>query len=694
MSNNESNGIIITHNATNSYDKVYDLLMQGIRDRFLNPGASLSLKLRGSEVSDFTDLLLSKVYDTIEYISSLARKHGREPESSITYLEDDPFDRAMYRNMLDEDIGSIGLSEFIFVERRIIDQLDALKTGDSKRMAKKERHIRRPSKDTLDIQRFKTKKVRYSNIAEHPKASIVSELYNVDIQKLKFDQLRYYFTKPLHQYLPYDRIIENLIIDPYDYIRSLRAGLAKHNDRSYYAKLLDDPKLLSVLSKAHTDRKRIDHLEIDESTMDFLATTYIRYRPNAFVFTVWDPAIKYVDELLAELESTGSVYYVKKLELDYATLEGVMFWMYDEFSFPKRHDFITKKLDYIGASKNGKSQICVIVYDNINKMSLAGQASRYKTQIRNLLLDKVDPQKKNYRGNDLLHVNDYNYQAIEYSQNYFNRNTLRMYSNQDRSLFLKESNTKSNLILQTYRAFLYQNLPYDEIDRLFTMGSMSLYAHGIRRNTDIDSVMVDSTSISGSPGLVKKIEHYFSDKRTRFNFADIGVMGSESWNPNWTDKNNEWFKRIEDGPQDAYDMASNPAHYFYFQGIKVTLLDYEVVRKLMRFEIHDVLDLLVMNLMGVTSHYYELVPQDKIDDIIKTSRTRSIAPIATKNFDARARGIHGKNWAMPDLINQSDDSDKDGLIKYVTQAMHKRYDSDQIDEFMKDPSIRLLLIAK
>lgn len=688
----EDNRIIIKHNATDSYERVYDILMQGVRDRFLNPGAEIVIRLRGSAVSDYTTSVMAKVYDMIEYEPGPLRKYGREPDPSIAYLKDDPFDRSMYQRILEEEIGDVGMKEFMFVERRILDQLEKIVPSGSKRMGKtKERHLRRPTKRALDLERFKNKKIRYSNISEHPKSSIVSELYKIDIDKLRFDQLNYYFAKPMHQYLPYDHTVEMLLIDPYDYIRSIRAAQSKHNTESYYQKLLDDTKFVNALTG--DDNKRIDELDLDESTMDFVATTYVRYRPSAFVLTVWKPAVKYVDTLLDELNNTGNVYYVKKLNVSHKVLEGMMFWMYDEFSFQKRQEFIDKKLSYIGAGADGEetTEVCIIVYDNVHNKPLAGQASKYKRYIRDMLLDKVDPDRKTYRGNDLIHVNDYHYQTIEYCENFFNANTLNMYAIQDRTLFLNNTNAKSNLVLQTYRAFLYQKLGYDEIDRLITIGSMSLYAYGVRRNTDIDSVMVDSSSNIGSPGLTKKIEHHFSDKRTRFKFADIGVMGSPSWNPNWTDKNDEWFSRIKDGPSNIYDAASNPAHYFYFQGIKVLLLDYEVVRKLMRFEAHDILDLLVMNLKGLESDYYELESRDKIDAALKLKRTRSIAPITTKNFDVHSRGTHGKNWAIPDLIDKADDYDKDGLLKYVTQAMNKRYDPEQIEQFLNEPSVKLLL---
>jgi hypothetical protein len=710
-----SNSDILTNSDT------YDLLIQGIRDRFLNPTSNIILNIVDRKVIPYHDRLFSIVYDNVEYGNSKVLKRAEETtKSSISYYNDDPFDQAMYQNMLETDLGSMHMKEFLFVEQNVVAQLAVhrstcsknkmglcnigkIKRNEKDKDKKNESIVSLNDRIQRKVREYRNKKVKYVKISEHPKAEIVSQLYGINIELLQFDKIKYYFTRPFHQYQPITdndyrlkqtnaNKTEKIEIESYDYLASLEDLSAYHKDGSYYAELLKDLDLQSELSKAHKDKGRIDSIESSDEIKDFIALTYVKYMPNTFVLTVWEPAIPHINTLIDKLETDGLIYYRKEIEVDYTTIEGIMFWLYDEFGYEKRREFITKKMSYIGIKKNSKTKhkIGIIVFDNVLNLPIAGQAAKYKNALRKLLIDAVKSDSQiDYRGNDLLHINDHHYQTVEYCQNFFNSNTLKMIGDQDRSLYVRGSSGRSNLIFQTFRSVIYQTMSHREIDRVITIGSMSLYAHGIRKNNDIDSIVIDGAESVENSKMEKRfedtIEYNFMKRDTKFKFADIGVMNSKNWRDSWTTKNDEWFNEIDSGPRSIYDMVTDPKHHFYFQGMKIANLDYEIVRKILRFEGHDVLDLIMMvELTNLTSKYYEMI--DNVDSLIENNSSQIPNPLKIKIIHPDKVGSHGKERYVP-----GKSKDKRALIEYITKSLEKRYDVDQIDKISTNPSFKALL---
>ena len=181
------------------------------------------------------------------------------------------------------------------------------------------------------------------------------------------------------------------------------------------------------------------------------------------------------------------------------------------------------------------------------------------------------------------------------------------------------------------RAYLYQNMDYRDQDRMISIGSISLYALGIRRNADIDSFIVNAKNENKS--LLLDLEKNFMAD-TKFSFADIGALKSSYWKPQWTEKNNQWFQNIQNGPRNMMEFATNPAHHFYFQGMKVGVVEYEIVKKLLRGEGHDVFDLFYINHVldkTIFNHnaYYDIKSDEEISNL------KSFDDILIRNFFKR-----------------------------------------------------------
>ena len=354
--------------------KAYDLMIEGVRDRFVRKVHKVDLILPESirlqeDTDSFTHLL--KVYDNVGY-----GKHKSLDQNIELMAESDSlFDQAMYRNMLDDIMGPVRLKSFFFTENNILQQIDMMeyKKKEMRKMSKtrteSDKADRSSGSDKTRIiynlqSRMKSKIVKYSKVEQNPMADIVSKFYNINKADLIADQIKYYFTRQGFQYAPFyalyqsPNIVENdktshkmsNEIEPFDYVGALRDIAAYNSPDAYYTELLNK---ISVSDSVKTNStKRIDELNLSVEDADFLCLNYVKYRPQVFILTVWQFGTKHVDKLIKKLEADGKVYYVRKYNLPYNTIEGVMFWLYDEFSFEKRTDFIRKKMGYAGYEEN------------------------------------------------------------------------------------------------------------------------------------------------------------------------------------------------------------------------------------------------------------------------------------------------------------------------------------------------------
>lgn len=365
--------------------------------------------------------------------------------------------------------------------------------------------------------------------------------------------------------------------------------------------------------KAVNNNNRIDKLDIDDIDKDTIAMYYAMCRKNMFVMTLWPKSYDIIDKIIELLEKDGDVCYVKKLNLDYNTVRNLAFYMYNEFNAKTRLGFIDKKLAYAGIRKDIENKVTIILFDNINNKPLAGQSSKYKKEIRNFISDLVSINGEKIWGNDLLHVNDYYCDTIEYCQMLFNKNSLDVlkYQNIDRmisdhySIFFNRYNT--------IRKWMYNNLSMEQITRLLLMGGTIWFTLGVRPSNDIDGIFVNTHEETYDENNFEKlINKYFVNEKTKFEFADMGLEDSKHWNPKWSEKNNDILKQIDVKSFD--DIAYDPRHHYYYGGIKIYKIEYEITRKYLRLRGQDIADLLMLylNFKNIISNNIQLDSKNKI----------------------------------------------------------------------------------
>lgn len=362
-------------------------------------------------------------------------------------------------------------------------------------------------------------------------------------------------------------------ITEYDYLKPISLLDEYYGEDNFYK---------SILKNDITFDKRGLHKfnYFDNEIRDEIMLQYTKCRKDMYIITLWPLAhelgLDKIDEFIKTLEELGIVTYVKTVGVNKNTVKNLMFWMYNEFTFQARLDFIKEKLNYSHVVDDN-NPITFIFFDNIKKLQIYGQNSKDKRMLRNKLLDILNMNEdKNIRGNDVIHINDYFYQTVEYSQMILNKNTLDVIKKQNVEKMINGFFSDSNLKYQTFRNALYSNFSLLEISRIVVIGGLILYAYGLRKFTDIDAIFTQTHSAESEyeKYLESIIYDNFVSKDTKIPFIDLQKEGSRHWKESLTEKNKELF--------DTIDLVTNPSKHFYFQGVKLYKLDTEVLRKFMR----------------------------------------------------------------------------------------------------------------
>ncbi len=412
----------------------------------------------------------------------------------------------------------------------------------------------------------------------------ISDKLHINIKYIYDNHIKYYHLNPNVVHIP--QHVKQLFynVKPYDYTDVITRlhNYYKNTKSNYY-----DDLLTSIKSKKQYDNM----LEISEHS-DQIILDYIKCRPESFIITIWPLGINCKDSIVDYLKTKGNVYYVKEIELTYNATRNLMFNMYDEFSKNDKARFIDAKLEYVHAKQNINNKICVIVFDNVQNHRLSGQGSPFKRELRNFLVNTIQKTNKieNIRGNDVIHINDHFYQTIEYAQLLLNDNSLFMLQHQNFDNINSKYFESSQLKYQSLRKYLYENFSLLEMDRLCLMGGSIFYSFGIRVFNDLDGVILNINETEKDFEHLVKVNLY--NKDTRIRFADIGIIDSkEAWREKLTIKNNELLKQINIKSFD--DIILNPAYHYYYNGIKMYIKDFELMRKLDRMNIKDYADFIV-----------------------------------------------------------------------------------------------------
>lgn len=469
-----------------------------------------------------------------------------------------------------------------------------------------------PLKETNEMHKFfKTNLKRFQPFSKSEQDNIIQKImykYKVSKKEINPEHLKYYF---LDEDLVYRPINYNYPlfsdIREYDYMEPIKKldEYFKNTESNYYSELYQKYDVPIISQPLNT----LDL--IDPTDQDEIMFNYVKCRPKVFIITVWSIGMSKFKELINYLSEKGNIYYEKIVTLSKNAIRNLMFWMYDEFRISAKLEFIEKKLDYT-KTQPYNNEVGFIFFDNVNDQKLSGQGSSFKTELRNKIIELINADKKEIRGNDVIHINDYFYQTIEYSQIILNKNTLELLEKQDVRKYDNNLMKSTNLKIQTFRKWIYNNLKPLEIMRIMIMGSLVLYSYGIRKSNDIDGFLITKNENFMEKELEQLIFWNLNDNNTKFFFTDFGLVNSSHWRESWSEKNINIFNKL--GIESHEELTLNPKYHMFFNGLKVYIMDFELVRKIFRHRVQDYADFIMMyfyyrDLLG---NYVYLNEDDKL----------------------------------------------------------------------------------
>jgi hypothetical protein len=586
------------------YDDLIDLMIKGQKIRFQYPDNDICCKITKYKLPSDVNKILGSLF---EYVETSDKSYRHNKYDDIKHL----------------NISEIGIKDSLFDSDYEYDQIKKILAPNLRNHFMFKEH-------DIEIQQrggfnFNKHKIKYTNKESDPNLSTICNLYNIDSKYIKQDKLKYYHTIRNSQYRPFN--IKPMFDDvtPFDYLMPLEKLSSYHSKNSYYDTLYK--KYKKELDDAKKSKMRLNLVDaIESEDRDSIILQYIKCRPKTFVITLWKPAIETLDKIIDFLDQNGNIYYVKTISLSRQGINNLLFWYYDDFTYTERLNFIAKKMEYIDVTDDN-NPVCYIMFDNVNDKRLSGQGSDFKKELRTKVMEVSGLDKNKYRGNDLLHVNDYFYQTIEYSQLILNQNSINVINNQSCQAFISNNFSIPNLKMQTMRKVVYSDMSLLEIDRMIIMGGTVFYAYGVRAFNDIDAILIDIEP-NESHNLIKYVENMFYDKHNKIYFLDAGIQGSKYWNDEWTRKDTNILNFLH---IDTFkDLVLNPKNFFYHQGMKIVSLDYEMIRKLIRNRTEDHVDFLMMNLINsqIIEPYVSLVD----NKFVINDKYKSIAGPSDERF--------------------------------------------------------------
>ncbi len=658
---NEKNKQLIT------YDRIVDAMIKGHKLRYLYPETNICCKIDQKIMGDDGDIekILLMMYDHVikktKSLEKISHGYGDIKNINMNSIEmNHEFDTDYEYWKMKKFIGPLMEKHFMFKERDVEIFQKIQKGGFN----------------------FYKKKIKYEKKEDNPDLDIVCKLYKVNPKQIKNYQLKYYHTmtnslyKPNNLYTMFDGINE------FDYLEPLVRLMQCHQENSYYHKLYErNRRILENFENKNFRLNILDNISVIDR--DTIILQYIKCRPNTFILTLWKPAIPSLNKFVELLEEHGIVYYIKTEQFNMNGLRNLMYWFYDDITRTASLELVEKKIKYIDSTETN-NPCCFIVFDNINKKPLSGQGAKFKRELRDKLMDMTGLDKNKYRGNDLMHVNDYWHQTVEYSQLIFNNNSIKILNQQDCRNYTHDSMRVTNLKMQTLRHILYSDMSLLEMDRLLIMGGSIFYALGIRASNDIDALIIEAKS-SCSPNLIDYVEKFFMNKESKFYFLDAGIEGSNSWDPSWTEKDNKIIKFL--GIEKLQDRVLDPENFFYHQGIKLVTLDYEMAKKLLRNRTEDHVDFLMLNLLypSIIRKYVRLVNKYANESVIDNTQSETMTSSIKSNTETDTEDPMEENtdnefFIVSEKYSKIKGKYDDKYPDIKQKVLYRRYSKEQIDQ--------------
>lgn len=322
---------------------------------------------------------------------------------------------------------------------------------------------------------------------------------------------------------------------------------------------------------------------------DYATINYVSNITNSYVIILWPCVSYYFNDIKKYIKKYGKITVSKKITLTNLQSKNIIHDFYNNIIMPlntkeRKNIFINTKLEEIGFT-NSRNEIFVIVFENTEKLKISGSQSIFKNQLRSFcveLIKKNDPQSR-IQLSDVLHINDYHYQTIEYCKTLFHEPSLDFMDLRNFDDLISTKFQKTFLRFNFMKNWVINNLNLIEHDRFCFIDDSVLSSYVLKEAKKLKFVFISNKSKNERESVITNsiLEAFYSKDKISFSTGYISESKS------WSDK---CFVFL--GDEDHTDFLTNPNNYFYWNGMKILKLSQHLLEKYNRKSNEDIKDII------------------------------------------------------------------------------------------------------
>ena len=332
--------------------------------------------------------------------------------------------------------------------------------------------------------------------------------------------------------------------------------------------------------------------DMDNMTEEILFH-YIKCRPKMKTLILWPRSEWTYDKRRLKktmnlLKEKGIVYYTKTLNLDYKQGANLVFHLYLTTNRNKNTNHINYNTEAKGWNKNrtnNKKKVMVLFYEyGGNQSDISGSDAFFKTEIRNIWLTD---DKRTY---DILHINDFYSETIDNSSLFLNENSLKVLKTGN--VFSVAYHTDEEVCNQinSYKKVLTNKFSLLEQERFILMSSFVLFTYGVRKFNDLDGIVMSKPEPNDN--FKEKYNQYFNIEGKNYHpYIDVYMEGHKLYQP-YISAFNDKLANIM-GANSFEDMIMDPKYHYYYFGLKLIILPFELIQKAHRFRPKSNVDIIM-----------------------------------------------------------------------------------------------------
>ena len=211
---------------------------------------------------------------------------------------------------------------------------------------------------------------------------------------------------------------------------------------------------------------------------------------------------------------------------------------------------------------------------------------------------------------DILHINDTFQEALDNSSIFLNNNSIKLLSKMNMKRFIEINNsssgTKSVMMINTLKKILFNNFDLISINRFIFNSSIVLYTHTQRAVNDIDGyVFMGKTEQIFNEQYEK---FFYADSNNSFPTFDLSAKGT----PRYEDYITKFYDKVANilKISDYDEVIFNPQYHYYFFGLKINILQLEIIKKMYRYKPKSYADLIALNVLKKCNIKFPKIPKE------------------------------------------------------------------------------------